>query len=87
MALPVDMSSGFGVLEYWSVGLTKNSKSQITMTEVSGFSVQVSAFLFLFPETRHLTPKTLRVGAWNLIFLQCSTTPLLQLAVVRRKDA
>jgi hypothetical protein len=48
------------------------------VTEVSVFSVQVSAFMFLFPDTRHLTPdpppaehlttKTLRFGAWNLIF-------------------
>jgi hypothetical protein len=27
---------------------------------VSGFSVQVSAFVFLLPDTRNLTPETLR---------------------------
>jgi hypothetical protein len=48
MALPVKIASFIGVLEEW--------KSQITKTEVSGFSVQVSVFLFLFltPDTRHL---------------------------------
>jgi hypothetical protein len=28
------------------------------MIKVSGFSVQVSASMFLFPDTRHLTPDT-----------------------------
>jgi hypothetical protein len=31
-----------------------------------GFSVQVSTSMFLFPDTRHLTPETLRLGAWDL---------------------
>jgi hypothetical protein len=34
--------------------------------EVSGFSVQDSAFLFFFPDTGHPTPETLRFGAWDL---------------------
>jgi hypothetical protein len=37
-----------GVLEYWT---NTDSKSQITITKVSGFSVQVSAFVFLLPDT------------------------------------
>ena len=31
-----------------------------------GFSAQVSASMFLFPDTRHLTPEILRFGAWDL---------------------
>jgi hypothetical protein len=34
-----------------SAGVTKNSKSQISMPEVSVFSVQVSGSMFLFPDT------------------------------------
>jgi hypothetical protein len=41
------------------------SLSQITMNEGSGFSVQVSASMFLFPETATLTPDTLRFVIWN----------------------
>jgi hypothetical protein len=39
------------------------------MTKVSVFSVQVSASMFLFPDTRHLTPETLRfvLGVWDFI--------------------
>jgi hypothetical protein len=51
MALPVKIGSCFGVL--------KEEKFQITKTEVSGFSVQVSVFLFFFPDTCHPTPETL----------------------------
>jgi hypothetical protein len=40
---PVKIASFIGVLEEW--------KFQITKTEVSGFSVQVSVFLFFFPDT------------------------------------
>jgi hypothetical protein len=48
----------------------------ILSIEVSGFSVQVSAFEFLFltPETRNLTPKSPELGVWDLID---STTSLL----------
>jgi hypothetical protein len=45
-----------------------NSTLQITTTKILGVSVQVSAAMFLFPETRHLTPNTLRFGAWDLGF-------------------
>ncbi|PNV86124.1 MAG: hypothetical protein C0610_08250, partial [Desulfobacteraceae bacterium] len=61
---------------------TKNSKSQIIVTKVSVFSVQVSACMSLFPDTRHLTPETLRFGAWSLEFLflhQCSKTDSIHL--------
>jgi hypothetical protein len=39
----------------------RNSKPQITLIEVSGFSVQVSVFCFssLTPDTRHLKPSKL----------------------------
>jgi hypothetical protein len=74
----------------WSHGVLKEKKFQITIIEgfrfqvsvrfqVSGFSVQVSDFLFFFPDTRHLTPDTLRFGAWNLIF--CNA-PLLQYSII-----
>jgi hypothetical protein len=43
MDLPVKIASSRGVLE--------EEKFQITKTEVSGFSVQVSVFLFFFPDT------------------------------------
>jgi hypothetical protein len=43
MDLPVKIVSSRGVLE--------EEKFQITKTEVSGFSVQVSVFLFFFPDT------------------------------------
>jgi hypothetical protein len=36
---------------FWSTGVLQEEKFQITKTEVSGFSVQVSAFMFLFPDT------------------------------------
>ncbi len=45
MDLPVKIASSRGVLE--------EEKFQITKTEVSGFSVQVSVFLFFFPDTLH----------------------------------
>ncbi len=43
-----------------------------------GFSVQVSASMFLFPDTRHLTPETLRFDAsdFNVIIMnnpQCTS--------------
>ncbi len=50
----------------------------VSKTEVSGFSVQVSVFLFFF-----LTPDTLRFGAWNLIFYNA---PLLQQTAARGKE-
>jgi len=43
IGLPINRVSGFGVLEY--------QKFQMTMTKVSVFSVQVSASIFLFPDT------------------------------------
>ena len=43
MALPVKMMSAFVVLEY--------QKLQITMTKVSVFRFQVSASVFLLPDT------------------------------------
>jgi hypothetical protein len=50
MALALKIASFLGVLE--------EQKFQITKTEVSGFSVQVSVFLFFFltPDTRQLKP-------------------------------
>ena len=52
--------------------MMESIKSQITLPEVSGFSVQVLAFVFhlLTTETRNLTPKTLEFGI--------SDTPILQ---------
>jgi hypothetical protein len=41
--LPVKIASCLGILQ--------ELKFQITKTEVSGFSVQVSVFLFFFPDT------------------------------------
>ncbi len=38
-------------LFHWSSGVLEEYKFQITKTEVSGFSVQVSVFLFFFPDT------------------------------------
>ncbi len=34
---------------------------------IKGFSVQVSDTLFLFPDTRNLTPDTLGFGAWDAV--------------------
>ncbi len=51
-----------------------NSNDQGFRCQVSGFrtdggfSVQISASMFLFPDTRHLTPETLRFGACDLGF-------------------
>ena len=51
--------------------------------EVSVFSVQVSASMFLFPDlppAENPTPETFKYGAWSLGFhrLQHSITPILQ---------
>jgi hypothetical protein len=66
MKKPLPTTDGFftGVLEEY--------KFQITMTEVSGFSVQVSAFSFFSP-----TPETFTFGAWSLRFprVQHSSIP------------
>jgi len=45
--------------------------------------MEVSASMLLFPDTRNLTPDTLRFVAWNLIFAyapphQYSSNPILQ---------
>jgi hypothetical protein len=53
MALPVDMSSGFGVLGHWSI---RNSKSQITNIK------QIT-----MTEIRNSKP-VLVIGYWNLGF-------------------
>ena len=61
----------------------------VTKTEVSGFSVQVSVFFLLTPDTRHLKPRNSvlgnrgparRVGCPKDQFdiLQHSNTPVLQ---------
>ena len=54
----------------WSSGPGQSSIA-LSAEEVSGFSVQVSVFLFFSPDTWHLTPDTQRFGAWNLIFYSC----------------
>ena len=51
MALPINMLSGVGVLEYWSNAGIEIPKSQITLTKVSVFRFQVSAFVFFLPDT------------------------------------
>jgi len=55
--------------------MMESMKSQITLLEVSGFSVQVSAFVFhlLTPETRNLKPKTLEFGNYDTPILQNSS--------------
>jgi hypothetical protein len=46
MALPVDMSSGFGVLGHWSI---RNSKSQITnIKQITMTKIRNSKPLFCF---------------------------------------
>jgi hypothetical protein len=45
---PANVASSIGALEHKR---NRNSKSQITVMKVSGFSVQVSVFLFFFPDT------------------------------------
>ena len=55
--------------------MMESMKSQITLPEASGFSVQVSAFVFylLAPESRNLTPKTLEFGISDAPLFQNSS--------------